>query len=168
MGFFGKPKPGPAPRPASTAPTASPASTALRTPTSVAASSPVVGASSSQRQPPSSPVKASARASSPLKLSSSHRASDDELTPPPSVARKTPTSEKMELDDDGDTVVDGDESPVVSVCSPHGGTSSVNRAKARCDEQKERWSMSSLNRKQNRMLLKSLLRRKQAGNQGRA
>ena len=122
MGFFGKPKAGPPPRNTSTAvkpsTTASPASTTLRTPSSVAGTSPAIAASSSQREPPSSPVKASARASSPSRKSLLHGPSEDELTPPPTVAKKA-ISEIMETDDGDDTAMDGEESPVVSVCRPH-------------------------------------------------
>ena len=117
MGFFGKPKPGPAPRPTSTQPkvstTTSPASTTLKTPSSAAASSPLTAASAStrQREGDVTPVKASVRRGSPLKQSMVLAESDGELTPPPSG----PADQEEAMDVDEEEGGGVEQSPVVSV-----------------------------------------------------
>ncbi|WWD22313.1 hypothetical protein CI109_106804 [Kwoniella shandongensis] len=111
-GFFApKPITKPTPKPAH-APSSSPVTTSLRTPSSVAGSSPVTSA-----RPP-------ARSGSPLKKSmrTTEIASEDELTPPPesgpSSAAKNSSggrkSVKEEAQTDEDIEMEDDDSPVVS------------------------------------------------------
>jgi hypothetical protein len=126
MGFFGKPKPGPAPRPLSATKLASttntsPASTTLKTPSSVAGSSPNIASSSQLRERASSPVKSAPAASLLTKGTPNAASSDEELTPPPTVRKKgkpvqdvrpvDEAEESMEVEEEAVTA----DSPVISV-----------------------------------------------------
>ncbi|WRT63564.1 uncharacterized protein IL334_000469 [Kwoniella shivajii] len=106
--FFGAPKPGP--RPPSTNPLSSPASTNLRTPSSLAGSSPVVRTTQG---------KDIGRASNPIKKNFVE--SEEELTPPPesgpsSSARAESSGKKTLIQDEDDVemedTIDADGSPI--------------------------------------------------------
>lgn len=153
LGFFGKPKSGPAPpRPSSAAKgsstvASSPVSTALKTPSSVPNSSPAVASSSQMRQPQQSPIL-STRAASRLKVTAIEDESDEALSPPPTIVKakkRVPKSSPVkpivdkEESMDVDVVADGSPQPNVGlICDTH-----LLKTYARAGERKEKFCMPS-------------------------
>ena len=122
MGFFGKPKPGPAPKSTSSQITSSVASSPAQ-PSFLASSPPVPASSQTTMAGASSPIRPPSKKPSPLKSSSKAarkvEEDSDELTPPPDVDKSTAekTAEVPVVDDkpDDDAMDIDDDHPVTTV-----------------------------------------------------